>query len=82
MQKYILLDFQFEKTIEFVIEHQFSFVLIWTFIILHIFAYKKQNLTEIISKWALWKWFVFLTLIIVMIVFTVGDSADFIYFQF
>ena len=82
MQKYILLDFQIERTIEFIIEHQFSFVLIWIFIILHIFAYKKQNLTEIISKLSLWKWFVFLTSIIVMIVFTVGDSADFIYFQF
>ena len=82
MQKYILLDFQVEKTIEFIIEHQFSFVLIWIFIILHIFAYKKQNLTEIISKWALWKWFVFLTSIIIMILFTIGDSSDFIYFQF
>ena len=82
MQKYILLDFQIDKTIEFIIEHQFSFVLIWIFITLHIFAYKKQNLTEIISNLSLWKWFVFLTSIIVMIVFTVGDSADFIYFQF
>jgi len=82
MQKYILLDFQIEKTIDFIISHQFAFSLIWVFIILQIIAYKKQNLAKLISEWPLWKWFVFLTSVIVMIIFTFGDSADFIYFQF
>jgi len=82
MQKYILLDFQVEKTIDFIISHQFAFSLIWIFIILHIIEYKKQNLAKLISEWSLWKWFVFLTSVIMMIIFTFGDSADFIYFQF
>jgi len=82
MQKYIILDFQVEKTVDLIISHQFAFSLIWIFIILQIIAYRKQNLAKIISEWPLWKWFIFLTSVIMMIIFTFGDSADFIYFQF
>ena len=82
MQKYIILDFQITKTIEFIITHQFSFLLILIFIFLHIIAYKKQNLNKVISELSLWKWFVFLTSIIIAIIFTTGDATDFIYFQF
>jgi alginate O-acetyltransferase complex protein AlgI len=82
MQKYIILDFQITKTIELIITHQFSFLLILLFILLHIVAYKKQNLNKIISELNLWKWFVLLTSIAIAIIFTTGDAADFIYFQF
>ena len=82
MQKYIFLDFQTSNTIEFISGHQFSFAIICLFIIVHIISYKKQNVIEIISKMSLLKWFTFLTIIFSLILFTSGDAADFIYFQF
>ena len=82
LQKYIFLDFEIEKTLDFINGHQFSFLLIGIFIIFHLISYKKQNIVKSISQLSLKKWFVFLTLITLIIIATIGDSADFIYFQF
>lgn len=83
MQKYILLDFQIVDTLRFIASHKFPFVVMILFIILHVVSYKKQNLPEKVSTFGPILWTLFLTIVILAIVFFFdGNPEDFIYFKF
>ena len=83
MQKYVLLDFVWERTPEIISDNTFSFVLIPLFFLLHIIAYKKSNIRERISKMKTIYWVGFLIIIMSLILFFFsGNAEDFIYFRF
>jgi alginate O-acetyltransferase complex protein AlgI len=84
MQKYVVPDFHFNNdTLNFIVIYKIEIVLIILFIILHFISYKKGNLSEKISNIKLRYWFIFLTTIILAILFSYdGHPSDFIYFQF
>jgi len=83
MEKYIFLDFAFEKTSTIILEHKFEFFIMVLFFILHFISYKKPNLPERISHYRLPFWGIFLFVIVLGILFFYdGNPEDFIYFQF
>ena len=83
IQKYIFLDFAWERTPEIISDNTFSFVLIPLFFLLHIIAYKKSNIRERISKMKTIYWVGFLIIIMSLILFFFsGNAEDFIYFRF
>jgi alginate O-acetyltransferase complex protein AlgI len=83
MEKYIFLDFATEKTTIIILEHRFEILIMALFFLLHLISYKKPNLPERISHYRLPFWGLFLTVIILGILFFFdGNSEDFIYFQF
>ena len=83
MEKFVFWDFQTSETIQIILSHKVSIILILLFGILHFISYKKVNLPEIISKFKLRYWVLFLTIIIFLIVFFYdGNPEAFIYFQF
>jgi alginate O-acetyltransferase complex protein AlgI len=83
MSKYVLLDFQIVKTLEFAQTHKFHIFLILLFIVLHVISYKKSNLTETVSALNLTKWFIFIVAVVSVIIFFYnGNPQDFIYFKF
>jgi hypothetical protein len=77
-------DFHFNNdTLNFIVIYKIEIVLIILFVILHFISYKKGNLSEKISNIKLRYWFIFLTTIILAILFSYdGHPSDFIYFQF
>ena len=83
IQKYILLDFVWETTPKVISDNTFAFSLIPMFFILHYISYKKQNMTERISKMRTIYWIIILFSIMSMIFFFFsGNAEDFIYFKF
>ena len=83
MTKYLVLDFQLENTKYFVLSHKFSLFIMMIFVILHFISYKKGNLLEILSNMPLRFWIVFLTGIMILILFFYnGNPENFIYFKF
>jgi D-alanyl-lipoteichoic acid acyltransferase DltB (MBOAT superfamily) len=83
ISKYLILDFQWVQTLQFIQFHKFPILLILLFIILHIVSYKRSNLLETISKLRLIKWFIILIVITSAIIFFYnGNPEDFIYFKF
>jgi alginate O-acetyltransferase complex protein AlgI len=83
MQKYVLLDFVWETTPKIISENTFAFGLIPLFFILHYISYKKQNMTERISKMKIGYWIILLFLLMSLIFFFFsGNAEDFIYFKF
>ena len=83
MEKYVFLDFATEKTTIIILEHRFEILIMVLFFLLHFISYKKPNLPERISHYRLPLWGIFLTVIILGILFFFdGNSEDFIYFQF
>lgn len=83
MNKYLILDFQFTKTLQFAQLHKFQIFLLLLFVVLHVISYRKPNLVENISTLNLAKWFVFIVIIVLAIVFFYnGNPEDFIYFKF
>ena len=83
MQKYILLDFVWETTPKIISENTFAFGLIPLFFILHYISYKKQNMTERISKMKTVYWIILLfSLMSLIFFFFSGNAEDFIYFKF
>jgi alginate O-acetyltransferase complex protein AlgI len=83
MQKYVLLDFVWETTPKIISENTFAFGLIPLFFILHYISYKKQNMTERISKMKTVYWIILLFLLMSLIFFFFsGNAEDFIYFKF
>ena len=83
MTKYLVLDFQLENTKYFVSYHKFSLFIMMIFVILHFISYKKGNLLEILSNLPLRLWIVFLTGIMILILFFYnGNPENFIYFKF
>jgi alginate O-acetyltransferase complex protein AlgI len=83
MNKFILLDLQTEPIISLILANKFEFILIFVFLILHWYSYRKTNLIEKLSKLSLKKWGIFLLIVVIMIVFFYnGNPEDFIYFKF
>ena len=83
MQKYILLDFVWETTPKIISDNTFAFGLIPLFFILHYISYKKQNMTERISKMKTVYWIILLfSLMSLIFFFFSGNAEDFIYFKF
>jgi len=83
MEKYILFDFEWSNTFEFISTQKLPFVLMFSFLILNYFTFRKKNLPEQISQWKLKYWFIFLIIIISLIIFFYdGEPENFIYFQF
>ena len=83
MQKYVLIDFQFASTRQFISSHKIIIVFMVLFALLHFISYRKKNLPEWISGFKLRYWIIFLSGIMIMIfLFFNGKPEDFIYFQF
>jgi len=83
MNKFILLDLQTEPIISLILTNKFEFSLIFVFLLLHWYSYRKTNLIETLSKLSLKKWGIFLLIVVTMIVlFYNGNPEDFIYFKF
>lgn len=81
--KYIVWDFGFEKTINIISSNKLPILLIIGFIVLHYISYKKTNLLEIISRFKLRYWVIFLIAVTFSILFLYdGKPEDFIYFRF
>ena len=83
MQKFVLVDFAFEKTLEIIAINKLPVLLIVIFIVLNIISYKSGNLRERIANLPLAYWFLFLlTIIFGIIVLYDANPQQFIYFQF
>ncbi|QLH06669.1 MBOAT family O-acyltransferase [Nitrosopumilus ureiphilus] len=82
MQKYVLIDFATEKTLELISSNKISVFLIVVFIITCIISYKK-NIHQIASNLSLKKWTLVMTLFaVIILVLYDGSPQDFIYFKF
>lgn len=83
MQKFVLVDFAFEKTLEIMNANKLPVLLIVIFIVLNIISYKSGNLRERIANLPTGYWFVFLlTISFGIIVLYDSNPQQFIYFQF
>ncbi len=83
MHKYILIDFQTKHFISFLSSHKIPLMFVIVFILLHYVSYKKGNLPEVISRFRLHNWVLFLSGVAVLILlFFNGKPEDFIYFKF
>lgn len=82
IQKYVLLDFATENTLELLSSNKISFLLIVIFILACIVSYKK-NIHQMVSEISLKKWTLIMTSFAVMILILYnGTPQDFIYFKF
>ena len=82
IQKYVLIDFQTSGIIEIVGQYKLSSFLIVLFLILHFIAYKKGNMVSTLSNLKIRYWIVFLTIIMLLVLFLYSAPQEFIYFQF
>ena len=82
MQKYVFLDFQTSGIIEIVGQYKLQSFLIILFLILHFISYKKGNMLFTLSNLKIRYWTVFLTIIMLLILFLYSPPQEFIYFQF
>jgi len=83
MQKFVFVDFAFEKTLEIMTLNKLPVLLIVIFIVLNIISYKSGNLRERIANLQTGYWFLFLlTIIFAIIVLYDANPQQFIYFQF
>ena len=80
--KYVILDFQIDETIEFILLHKLSFSIMILFIIINLLVL-KLDLKNSISNLNLKYWTVFMIIPITLILlFYDSTPNDFIYFQF
>jgi len=83
MQKFVILDFAYEKTLEIMSLNKLPILLIVIFIVLNIISYKSGNLRERIASIRLGYWFIFLLIIaFAIIIMYDANPQQFIYFQF
>jgi len=83
MEKYVLLDFALNDTIQLIQNNELPILLLILFGILHFISYKKGNIAERISKLKIYYWVgVLFTFFISIAIFYVGSAREFIYFQF
>lgn len=83
MQKFLIIDLQFENTMQVILSNKFPILLIILFLILHFISYKKPGLVQTVSGFRLRYWIIFLIIILTAIVFFFdGNPEDFIYFRF
>ena len=82
MQKYVLVDFATEKTLELMSTNKISVFLIAVFVVACVMSYKK-DMYQLVSNLSLKKWTLIMTLFSIMIlVLYNGTPQDFIYFKF
>jgi len=83
MEKYVLFDFQTSNILPFLSSHKLPVMLMVLFFILHFLIYLKPDTLSKIASSKLPYWTLFLTIILVSIVFFFdGNPSDFIYFRF
>ena len=83
MQKYVFFDFQTDGISSFVLEHKFPICLMILFVILHFVSYNNPNLRQRIANLKLSYWIIFLTIMMIAIIFFYdANPRDFIYFKF
>ena len=83
MNKFVFFDFNFNGFNEFLLDNKLGIFLIILFIIIHIIAFKRKNILEIISNLKLRYWTIFLISLMVLILFFFDSNPrDFIYFRF
>ena len=83
MSKYILFDFVFENYLQILSEHKIAVMVMIVFIILHIIAYKRNEIISKISSLKLRYWGMCIGIILTLIIFFFdGNPEDFIYFRF
>ena len=83
IQKFVIFDFQTDGISSFVLEHKFPLCLMILFVILHFVSYNNSNLRQRIAALKLSHWIIFLTIIIIAIIFFYdANPRDFIYFKF
>ena len=81
--KYVVWDFAVVKTINVISLNKLPILLIIGFIALHYISYKKNNLSEMISRLKLQYWVIFLVAVTFSILLLYdGKPEDFIYFRF
>jgi D-alanyl-lipoteichoic acid acyltransferase DltB (MBOAT superfamily) len=82
IQKYVILDFATENTLELLSSNKISFLLIVIFILTCIVSYRK-NMHQMVSELSLKKWTLIMTsFAIVILIMYNGTPQDFIYFKF
>ena len=83
IQKYIFLDFQISETFQLILSEKIPIMVMIVFVILHFISYKHGNLPRKISNYQTRYWVLFLiSMILAILFFYVGNTEDFIYFQF
>lgn len=83
IQKYVFFDFQVSEIMNLNSLHKISIGLMIIFLVLNYVSYKKYNLHEIIYRLKTSYWILFLTTVMILIVFFFdGNPEDFIYFRF
>ena len=83
IQKFVIFDFQMNGIDSFVLEHKLPISLIVLFVILHFISYNNSNLRQRIADLKLRYWAIFLTIIMIAIIFFYDTNPrDFIYFKF
>jgi alginate O-acetyltransferase complex protein AlgI len=83
MNKFILIDFETSKILDFVLTHELSIFILILFIMFNFISYSKRNLLEKISMLDIKFWTISLIFISLSIVlFYNGNPEDFIYFRF
>ncbi len=83
MEKYIILDFATNGTIQIIRDNELPILLLILFGVLHFISYKKGNMVERISKLKIQYWTGILFVFFISIaIFYVGSAREFIYFQF
>jgi alginate O-acetyltransferase complex protein AlgI len=84
MQKFILIDFEFTDTVNFLwYGHKSTMFILTLFFILHYISYRHGNLIGQLANLKIFYWALFLTCIFsIILFFGIGSSNDFIYFQF
>ena len=82
VQKYVFLDFQYSDVTGILNSFKFPLFLIALFLVLSIITFKKREILERIARLKLPYWFLFLSSIIVLILFFYAGDEKFIYFKF
>ena len=83
IEKFVIFDMQIMGINEFLLEHKFPIALIILFVILHFVSYNNSNLRQRIADLKLRYWAIFLTIIMIAIIFFYdANPRDFIYFKF
>ncbi len=83
MNKFIFIDFQTDEILSVILRHKISVGLIILFLIINYISYRYPNILNSITNLKLKYWTLFLTMILMSIVFLYdGNPEDFIYFRF
>jgi len=83
INKFLFLDFLYSETLQIIITNRTPIIILILFFAFHLISYSTPNLRQKISDLKTGYWFIFLTLIIlVILLFYDGNPENFIYFRF